>query len=48
MAESNRSYYDILNELRASVLSANIPYQQKVIIEDQINILRSLLFGWLT
>ena len=39
-----RSYFDILNELKISVLSDPIPYQEKQIIEDQINILMALLW----
>lgn len=41
-----RSYFDILNELKISVLSDPIPYQEKQIIEDQINILMALFWKY--
>lgn len=40
--------HDILAELRSSILSSEIPYQQKAIIEEQIDILRGLLWNWFT
>lgn len=46
--EMTQSYYDILAEMRKSVLSSEIPNQQKAIIEEQIEILRGLLWKWFT
>lgn len=41
-----RTYFEILNELHGLVQSDNIPYQQKVVIEEQLNILQALLWQW--
>ena len=41
-----RSYFEILNELHVLVQSDNIPYQQKVVIEEQLDILQALLWQW--
>lgn len=41
-----RSYIDILDELRLSIQSDKIPYQQRVVIEDQIAVLFELLWKW--
>lgn len=41
-----RTCFEILNELHDLVQSGNIPYQQKVIIDEQIDMLRALLWQW--
>ena len=46
MATSERSCFDILTEFKNSVMTENIPLQQKAVIEEQINILFNLLLGW--
>lgn len=46
MPDFERTYVDILNELKASVGTDNIPLQQKSVIEEQIDILVNLLWKW--
>ena len=43
-----QSCFDILTELKSSIMTSEIPYQQKAIIEEQIEILRGLLWKWFT
>lgn len=46
MEKSERSCFDILTEFKNSVMSGNIPMQQKLVIEEQVNILFSMILGW--
>lgn len=41
-----RSYFDILTEMKRNVMVDCIPYQEKRIIEDQIDTLLSLLWKY--
>ena len=44
--QCERSYFDILTEMKRNVMVDCIPYQEKRIIEDQIDTLLSLLWKY--
>lgn len=43
---NEKSYVEMLNELRVAVMSDVIPADQREIIEQQIDVLLDLLWKW--